>query len=80
MQESTFIDPYKDESSRGYDLNVRNKMSSFKKVLLDYLNLNKRANIALFKKVNINENGQTIEKWVEFGRPDLDQNCKYQRV
>lgn len=44
------------------------------------MNLNKRANIALFKKVNINENGQTIEKWVEFGRPDLDQNCKYQRV
>lgn len=43
-------------------------MSSFKKVLLDYLNLSKKASIALFKKINENN----VEKWVQFNKHDLD--------
>lgn len=46
-----FVDPYNHESfSRGLEVNLRNRASSFKKVILDDIKFGKKANIALFKK------------------------------
>jgi len=68
-----FVDPYNHESfSRGLEVNLRNRASSFKKVILDDIKFGKKANIALFKKVNITEKDTSIAKWVEFDKNDLE--------
>lgn len=72
-EEHGFVDPYNHESfSRGLEVNLRNRASSFKKVILEDIKLIKRANIALFKKVNITEKDSSIAKWLEFDKNDLE--------
>ena len=52
--ENGFLGPCNHESfSRGLEMNLRNRASSFKKVLLEDIKLNKKASIALFTKANI---------------------------
>lgn len=74
MPEDAFVDPYNHDSfSRGLEVNLRNRASSFKKVILEDIKFGKKANIALFKKVNQpNKDNQTIQKWVEFDKNDLE--------
>jgi hypothetical protein len=75
--ENGFVDPYNHESfSRGLEVNLRNRASSFKKVILEDIKMIKKANIALFKKVNITEKDQSVAKWLEFDKNDLEQNVK----
>lgn len=45
-------------------------------MILDDIKLIKRANIALFKKVNITEKDSSVAKWLEFDKNDLEQNVK----
>jgi hypothetical protein len=49
---------------------------SFKKVILEDIKLIKKANITLFKKVNITEKDTAVSKWLEFDKNDLEQNVK----
>ena len=73
MVEDVFVDPYNHESfSRGLEVNLRNRASSFKKVILEDIKFGRKANIALFKKVNITEKDQSISKWLEFDKNDLE--------
>lgn len=73
LNNDDFVDPYNHESfSRGLEVNLRNRASSFKKVILDDIKFGKKANIALFKKVNITEKDTSIAKWVEFDKNDLE--------
>ena len=51
-----FVDPYNHESfSRGLEVNLRNRASSFKQVILNDIKFGKKANIALFKKLTTTE-------------------------
>ena len=71
--EDVFVDPYNHESfSRGLEVNLRNRASSFKKVILEDIKFGKKANIALFKKVNITDNNISTPKWIEFDKNDLE--------
>jgi hypothetical protein len=40
------------------------------------IKLIKKANITLFKKVNITEKDTAVSKWLEFDKNDLEQNVK----
>ena len=57
-------------------MNLRNRASSFKKVILEDIKFGKKANIALFKKVNIPGDNSNIPKWIEFDKNDLELNVK----
>ena len=75
--EEVFVDPYNHESfSRGLEVNLRNRARSFKKVILEDIKFGKKANIALFKKVNIPGDNSNIPKWIEFDKNDLELNVK----
>lgn len=45
-------------------------------MILEDIKMIKKANIALFKKVNITEKDQSVAKWLEFDKNDLEQNVK----
>ena len=76
-QACVFIDPYQGEPfSRGLEVNIRYRASSFKKVILDELTMNKKASICLFKKNPKADSDATLDKWIEFNRQDLEQNVK----
>lgn len=54
------------------EVNTKHKVSSLKKIILEQLNLYKKASIILFK----NEGEDKNPEWIEFSAKDLDQQVK----
>jgi hypothetical protein len=70
------VELYDPNEIREIEINIKNKASTLKKVILDSIKLNKKANIVLFKEDTTGEKNPEGKNWVEFSQEDLDQNVK----
>lgn len=67
---------YNPEECLNIEVNNKHKASSLKKIILDQLNLHKKASIILFKKNEGEDKNPEAKEWIEFTIKDLDQQVK----
>ena len=67
---------YNPEDFINIEVNTKHKVSSLKKIILEQLNLYKKASIILFKKNEGEDKNPEAKEWIEFSAKDLDQQVK----
>lgn len=70
------LDPYDQDDTRGLQVNMRSRASGIRKVILEQINLFRKANILLFKKNPLTDCSKDPKQWKEFSKNDYDLNVK----